>query len=70
MHQKTVWILFWGWNQENIRPADCVGNGFAEVRVSTNLAFALISVASLGFAQPITIQWKCAKPEQSDVKDF
>jgi hypothetical protein len=68
--KRTVWILFWGWNQENIRPFDCYGNGLAEVRVSTNLGYAFISVLTLGFVQPLTIEWECAKQTQPEVKDF
>lgn len=68
--KRTVWILFWGWNQQNIRPFNCYGNGLAEVRVSTNLGYALISVLTLGFVQPLTIEWECAKQTQAQVKDF
>jgi hypothetical protein len=67
---RTVWVLWWGWNQENLWPANCLGNGLAEVRVRTNLVFEFISVATLGFVQPITIEWECAKRPQTDVKDF
>lgn len=56
--------------QENILPTDSVGTGLAEVRVHTNFGYELISVLSLGFAQPITIEWSYAKQPQLVVKDF
>jgi hypothetical protein len=70
LERKTVWVLFWGWNQVNVLPTDCTGTGFAEVRVSTNLGYELISVLTIGFVQPITIEWNCAKQAQPAVKDF
>jgi hypothetical protein len=70
LETKTVWVLFWGLQQQNILPTDCQAAGFAEVRVSTNLGYELISVLTIGFAQPITIEWACAKQPQPAVKDF
>ena len=67
---KTVWVLFWGWEQQNILPMDCRSGGFAEVRISTNLGYELISVLTLGFAQPITVEWACAKQPQPTTKDL
>lgn len=70
LQRKTIWILVWGLNQTNLDPSDCLGNGLAEVRVSTNLGFEMISVLSLGFFQPITVEWRCAKEPQSSGNDF
>jgi hypothetical protein len=70
MEKKTVWVLFWGFRQENVFATDCCGNGLAEVRVDNNVGFALISFVTFGFVQPITVEWKCAKPPPSTVKDF
>jgi hypothetical protein len=70
MEKKTIFVLFWGFNQENIFATGCGDNGLEEVRISTNVGFALITVVTFGFVQPLTVQWNCAKQPQSKVKDF
>jgi hypothetical protein len=70
LNRKTVWVSGWGWNQRNVDPCDCLGEGLAEVRASTNIGFELISVLTLGYFQPITIEWRCAKQAQPASKDF
>jgi hypothetical protein len=66
--RTTVWVFGWGGipptGQKNIDPCNCRGNWLAEVRVSTNIGFELISVLSLGMAQPFTVEWRCAKLPQ------
>jgi hypothetical protein len=39
-------------------------NGVAEVTVTTNLGYALITVLTLGIWSPVKVQWKCSKPCQ------
>ena len=39
-------------------------NGVAEVTMTTNLGYALITVLTLGIWSPIKVQWKCSKPCQ------
>lgn len=70
MMKKTVWVLFWGFRQENVFATDCYGNGLAEVRIQNNVGFALISFLTFGFVQPITVEWNCAKQQPSTMKDF
>lgn len=70
MKKKTVWVLFWGFRQENIFATDCYGNGLAEVRITNNVGFAVISFLTFGFVQPITVEWNCAKQIPTTVKDF
>lgn len=63
--KKTVCSLFWGLAQRDVTASNCDSlkvKGMDEVRVTTNLGFALITVASLGIVSPMTIEWKCPKP--------
>jgi len=68
--QKTVWTFFWGAMHQNINPTNCVGPGLAEVTVKSNVGFALISLASLGAAMPVTVEWRCAKDKPTGGDDF
>jgi hypothetical protein len=70
MEKKTIFVLFWGFKQENVFAHDSADTGLEEVRISTNVGFALISVVTFGFVQPITVQWNSAKKPQSTTKDF
>jgi hypothetical protein len=67
---EVVWSLAWGMVQEtpivncDIPPrvgTDTLKLPVAEVRVSTNLGFVLVTLATLGFAAPARVEWKCAK---------
>jgi len=66
---EVVWALAWGLVQETpivncdipLAGTDTLKLPVAEVRVSTNLAFVLVTVATLGFAAPARVEWKCAK---------
>lgn len=62
--RRTVWVFMWGWLQKNIDTPNCVTGRLAEVKVSTNFAFACVTVLSLGFVQPVTVEWRCAKQSQ------
>ncbi len=65
--KKTAHALFWGLAQKNVLTENCaVTHGMDEVKVSTNLGFAIITVASLGIWCPMTVEWKCAKPCQDE----
>lgn len=68
--RKTIWVLAWGFNQKNVDTPNCATGNLAEVKVSTNLAFACISILSLGFVQPVTIEWRCAKEPPLIHSDF
>src|SRR4051812_39456768 len=58
--RETLWSLAWGAVQQRVEPKNCPRVGLAEVTVSTNLGFALLTVVSLGFAAPATVAWTCA----------
>jgi Bor protein len=62
--QKTVHSLFWGLVQQNVEPPttnNCVSNGMQEVRVTTNLGYAFLTVITLGIWSPMEIEWRCTK---------
>jgi hypothetical protein len=62
--QKTVHSLFWGLVQQNVEPPitnNCVSNAMQEVRVTTNLGYAFLTVGTLGIWSPMEIEWRCAK---------
>jgi Bor protein len=62
--QKTVHSLFWGLVQQNVEPPstdNCVSNAMQEVRVTTNLGYAFLTVVTLGLWSPMEIEWRCAK---------
>jgi hypothetical protein len=68
--QKTVHSFFWGLMQKRQNGIDVVAancdslklNSIDEVRVTNNLGYSLITVATLGIWSPMTVQWKCPKP--------
>ena len=59
---EVVWSLVWGLVQENPRIDNCNNQPLAEVRVTTNFGFALLTVVTLGLAAPAKVEWRCAKP--------
>jgi hypothetical protein len=63
---EVVWSLAWGLIQEQPRIDNCNNQAIAEVTVRSNLAFEIITVATLGFASPKKIEWKCAPPQPSE----
>ena len=65
---KTVNTLAWGLVKEDKTADDCTGsNALDEVRVTSNLGYSVLTVATLGFWQPTKVEWRCSKPhEQPD----
>ena len=60
--QETLWCSLWGTRQQNINTDQtCVNNPTAEVTMSGNFGYTLLTVLSLGFVSPIDVEWKCAK---------
>lgn len=63
--KKTVHNLLWGLLTQDAPAADCVGegksNGLSEVRISTNLGYLIISVATVGIWVPLDVEWRCAR---------
>jgi hypothetical protein len=59
---RVVHSLFWGLLQaKDISAVDCLSNAIDEVRVTTNLGYSVISVATVGVWTPMNLQWRCAK---------
>jgi hypothetical protein len=57
----TVWTYAWGAVQQDVQPTDCANQALQQVEVSSNFGFALLTVVSLGFVSPATVEWRCAK---------
>lgn len=65
----TVNSYFWGLLKKpaEIHTPICDSlqvNGVAEVTMSTNFGYALITVVTLGIWSPMKVQWRCSKPCQ------
>lgn len=65
--EKTVHSLFWGLVQKDtvLFASNCDSldiKGLAEVNVTTNFGYAVITVATLGIWCPMKVKWKCGKP--------
>ncbi len=58
---EAVWAIAWGLVQETPRIDNCQGQDLAEVRVTSNLAFALLTVVTIGFVAPVKVEWRCGK---------
>jgi hypothetical protein len=59
---RTVHSLFWGLKQaRDITADDCLSNALDEVRITTNLGYSVVSVATLGIWMPMDVRWRCAK---------
>lgn len=60
----TMHSLFWGLvnNPPKQLTDDCISNSIDEVRVTTNLGYALISIVTLGIWMPMDVEWRCSKP--------
>jgi hypothetical protein len=64
---RTLHALFWGTLRQDLPVENCrLGDGqllnIEEVKVETNLAFLLASVATAGVWVPMRVGWRCAKP--------
>lgn len=66
----TVWSFAWGLAQPTVAPANCEGNGAAEVTTTTNLGYALLTVITLGIVAPAEVEWRCAKDAPTVGDDF
>ncbi len=59
---EVVWSIAWGIVQQQPTVDNCNEQALAEVHTSTNFAFVLLTVVSLGFASPQRVEWTCAPP--------
>ena len=62
----VYWSFFWGAIQKEDPVSNCQGQALAEVKVSSNLAFALLKVATLGIVAPEHVAWRCAKAQPDE----
>ena len=69
-HRATRHAFFWGTLQNRALAPDCMGNGVAEVPPSTNFAYALARIATLGIWAPLDLEWRCAKDRLVVDDDF
>ena len=62
-YEGTVaWSLLWGVYERVPVPSNCQGQALAEVKASSNLAFDVLKVATLGAVAPVRLDWLCARP--------
>ncbi len=60
--KETVWNLAWGLVSTPTGYVDnCQDGPLAEVTVTSNLAYAILTVATLGLVSPAVVEWKCGK---------
>ena len=65
---ETSNALFWGQKTKPVQAKRCTGtNALSEVRAETSFAAALATVLTLGFWQPLRVQYLCAK-ERTEVE--
>lgn len=59
---ETSNAVFWGQATKPVKAERCRGsNALSEVRAETSFAAALATVLTLGFWQPLKVQYLCAK---------
>lgn len=59
---ETSSATFWGQKTKPVKADRCRGsNALSEVRAETSFASALATVLTLGFWQPLKVQYLCAK---------
>jgi hypothetical protein len=59
--KRHVNAFVWGALEPRVAPPNCEGNGLASVTVKTSLVDALVTVVTIGFWTPMTVEWTCAK---------
>jgi hypothetical protein len=60
---QTIHTLGWGLVAKNAVANNCADSrAMDEVRVNSNLGYHALTVATLGFWSPTTVEWKCSKP--------
>lgn len=59
---ETSDAVFWGQKTKTVQADRCRGsNSLSEVRAKTSFAAALATVVTLGFWQPLQVQYLCGK---------
>src|ERR1700760_2114767 len=68
--QQTIHTLAWGLLAKNAVSNCSDSRSMDEVHVSSNLGYHFLTIATLGFWSPTTVQWRCSRVrEQSIVID-
>ena len=62
--KKIVTSYFWGVVNNPHKTVDttCGSAGLDEVKITSNLGYSLIHVATLGIVNLVKVEWKCHKP--------
>ena len=61
--RQTIHTLGWGLVAQSAIAKNCAdSNAMDEVRVSSNLGYNVLTVGTLGFWSPTTVEWKCTSP--------
>jgi hypothetical protein len=58
---RHVHAVAWGAFEPRTTPDNCNGNGLSSVTVKVKAIDAVVTVLTLGFWTPVTIEWTCAK---------
>ena len=58
---RRVHALWWGALEPRTTPDNCHGNGLSSVTVKVTAVDFFVTVITLGFRAPVTIEWTCAK---------
>lgn len=62
----TLNAYFWGAIEENQHTENCKRAAIDEVRIHQTFPNILATVLTLGIWMPLEVEWKCAKPKQSE----
>lgn len=65
--RQTIHTLAWGLVAKNAVSNCADSRSMDEVHVGSNLGFHFLTVATLGFWSPTTVQWKCSRPHQQSL---
>lgn len=65
--RRVIHSLAWGLanNPKAVLAQNCKSsNALDQVRISSNLGYALLTVLTLGFWSPVEVEWRCAKHQE------
>lgn len=66
-YEGTIaWSFLWGVAEKVPIPSNCQGQPLTEVKASSNLAFDLLTVVTLGAVVPVRLDWLCARPTPTE----
>ena len=71
--QRTVHSFFWGLlpeSQPHVFANNCrMSNALDEVTMTTNFAYAFVTILSLGLWSPMDVEWRCSKAPSPDIEE-